>query len=618
MNPHLIRLLAFARTDLRGKSWFHPSFPIFGDVVALAICGLVAAQWGHLLRAHEWTAKQVWLYESIDALQNEVFLVNAIFGAALFLFFRIFFVGWLSTILAITTSMGLAAISLEKVRQLGMPLLPWDFLFASDAASFAEFVSVGSSTLALVPMAFLAILFSLRRTGTRLFRRSRFLPAAVLGLLPISFWSTAVASGYVERVSQAGIHNIEWDQEANFHNYGPYYTLVSNWRFLAIAEPEPVDLHAAYEVDVGAKTALSQKGLFPDVVTVLSESFTDLPVRIFNQPFTCLANAPLSELITPAWGGLTANVEFELLTGYPHAIFPVGSIPYQMYVTKPVKQSLPSQFTNAGFEASAIHTYSRNFFSRPKAYEMLGFSQYHGVEDFTNMPRRGFYVGDDALFDEVLRRLDQPARKPQFIHAVTMMAHQPYDRPDRYPVSEKIAKALPASLEAYRLPLTQYAALIYDHEKMVCSFLRSLTKRARRTIVIFYGDHYPTFGSFEVYKALHSHIHGASGVPFDLYKQFSRTPLFLFDSKKGFIPIAPAVPSYNLGTLLLNYVDIPANQIWSMPHKLHNRLLTSTVYAASQRTRAVLGDETKPKNVDLEFRTLRAHAFKHLLSSGEN
>ena len=37
-------------------------------------------------------------------------------------------------------------------------------------------------------------------------------------------------------------------------------------------------------------------------------------------------------MFSPEFGGMTANVEFEALTGFSNAFLPYGSIPYQQYV----------------------------------------------------------------------------------------------------------------------------------------------------------------------------------------------------------------------------------------------------------------------------------------------
>jgi phosphoglycerol transferase MdoB-like AlkP superfamily enzyme len=584
-------------------------WPLF----ALGCSAHVAANWASILEMGI-PLQHGWLFRSIAQLSDEVYLLNFAFGISVFLFFRIGFSRWLSLVFSITCSLGFAAISLAKVRHLGVPLLPWDIWFLSDLTTLASFISMDLVVYAVIVLAMVVLTFiAVRAWGIPIRRRENYAAGLVFGIGAILLWTTAVASGQLNRISEAGIHNITWDQKANLVNYGPFYTFVANLQFLPLSPPTEELLQKANRIDEQlTRDPAHSTADHPDVVTILSESFTDLPRRIFNKPFTCLVPGVLSELSTPAWGGFTSNVEFELLTGYPHAIFPVGSVPYQMYLKRPIPNSLPNEFVRNGYETSAIHTFLRSFFSRPSAYAVLGIEKYDGIENFKAPIYRGQYVSDQVIFDDILHRLEPSARKPRFIHAVTMMAHLPYSWRGRYPVQKDLDERLPVSLNRYRLSLVQYGSMIYDHETMLCAFLDQLKKRKGRTVVLFYGDHYPSFGALDVYKDIHEQLHHERPVPFDLYAQYSRTPLFLFDSKVGFVKLPRVVPSYNLGTLLLEHAGLPASSIWAMPHKHNNRAIVSGIYVADNQKSKPLGRE--PGGEDPELEVLKAHAYKHLLS----
>ncbi len=59
-------------------------------------------------------------------------------------------------------------------------------------------------------------------------------------------------------------------------------------------------------------------------------------------------------MFSPEFGGMTANIEFEALTGFSNAFLPAGSIPYQQYVRTPTP-SLATFLKSEGYEARAIH-----------------------------------------------------------------------------------------------------------------------------------------------------------------------------------------------------------------------------------------------------------------------
>lgn len=578
----------------------------------LCIIAHVIASWADIFSI-DIEIQHKWLFKSVPQLMHEVYWLNFTFSISLYLFFRIFLSQYMSLFILLFSSFGFILVSESKVHHLNMPLLPWDFYFYADLLNLIKFKGINSLVvLSVFLIIFVLFIVTLKAYGGTIKRKEIGVLSFLLGIIPISLWLTSVVSGQINKISRAGIHNITWDQKANFYNYGPFYTFVINLQFLQLSTPTSEILLEVDEVDKLSTQASILKMPFPDVVMILSESFTDLPIKIFNQPFSCLTPSVLTELDTPAWGGFTANVEFEVLTGYPFAIFPVGSVPYQMYVKKPVVSSLPNQFVNNGYDTSAIHTFQRDFFSRPTAYTMLGISKYVGLEDLVVPQYRGQYVSDEVIFDEILNRFTPEKNQPQFIHAVTMMAHLPYDWIGRYPINAELINSLPDALTGYKNSLLQYGSIIYDHEAMLCSFLDKLKKRKKRTIVVFYGDHYPSFGSLSVYERIHKHIYIDDLKSFNLQEQYSRTPLFMFDSEKGFVKLPRVISAYNLGSVLLHYIGLSSNSVWEMPHKRTNRSLVRSVYMADAQNSKLLGGGRVEG--DHEFKVLKAHAYRHLLS----
>lgn len=575
--------------------------------------GLCSLHWAELVGAH-WPLRHAWLFSSIPALEHDVALVNFLFGLTLFMVFRALFTSLASLLLVAVVVLGLGLASERKMQFLDMPILPWDLWFLRDLGAVADFTGLGHNGLLwavpfVLPLAG-AVVWRCRHF---IFRRRGFLAATACAVTVCAAWIAWVVVPGTPRYLSGLMHNITWDQGANYANYGPYYSFLVNLRFVSIPPPSAVERAAADDAEQLHSTAVSTGESKPDVVVILSEAFTLLPTAIFNRPFTCLKDAPMSKLVTPAWGGLTANVEFEVLSGYPQALFPTGSIPYQMYLKRPLAHGLPNMFRRMGYQTSAIHTFQRSFFSRPTAYEMLGFDRYVGIEDLKNTKMRGQYVDDQVIFDEVLKQLSVPNDKPQFVHAVTMMAHLPFDWPGRYPVATDLSARLPASLEKHRITLTQYASMVFDHEVMLCAFLEQLKARPRRTVVLFYGDHYPSFGSLNVYEDIHRALN-PEGPDFDLYRQYSKTPLLMFDSRKGFVPIGVESPSYNLGARLQQQAGLPLSGLWAMPHKLSNKVITQGIYIASNQKSIIIGNSTAEDNGNRELSTLKAHAYGTLFA----
>ena len=584
---------------------------VLAESLCAAYCALAFLHWDRLLGA-AWPLRHGWLFHDGAALMQDVAWLNLLCGVSVYALARVLLNRVPAALLTVGVGLGLAAAAERKMQFLDMPILPWDLWFAANLEAFTDFLGWPRAlfwpVVCGVVLVVLAAVWGLRRHVLR--QRGHGLAAAVaVGL--VWLWDAWVIQPVTPRFLSGQMHVISWDLGANHANFGPYYALLGSLKFLDLPRADEAALEASRQLDQApAPGSAHAAGERPDVVVVLSESFTDLPVRIFGLPYTCLAAAPAARLVSPSWGGFTANVEAEILTGYPHALFPVGAVPYQMYLKRPLPSALPNVFRTAGYETAAVHTFHRSFFSRPTAYEMLGFSRYQGLEDLTQAPLRGQYVDDQALFQTLLDALDAPGAAPRFLHAVSMMAHLPYDWHGRYPVDPRLPARLPTGLQRHGLSLLQYASMLYDHERMFCDFLAKLQARPRRTVVLFYGDHYPSFGSMQVYRDMHRVLR--PGEPFDLVAQYSRPPLALFDSQRGFLPLPADVPGYNLGSVLLRAAGVAASGPWAMPHKRDNTAVApGGVYVASHQSAGMQG-RAQQAAAHAEFEVLRAHAQRHL------
>ncbi len=579
------------------------------EVVCAALSIAALLQWNMLVGA-AWAMRHLHLYPSLTDLRTDVALINALVGLSLYMLLRVLFAPGLAAGLGIVVGIGFAAASERKMQMLDLPLLPWDFRFAADIDSFIAFLGF-SKTAFLLGAALAALMLGLLlwRGRRQLLRQAGHVSALLAAAITCVLWQQWVVVPDTPRFLSGQIHNIAWDLGADYTNYGPYYTFLVNLKYVSLPAPSRTTLAAARSLDARFPSATAPDAERPNVVVILSEAFTDLPKRIFGLPFTCLENAPVAQLVTPAWGGGTANLEFEFLAGYPQALFPKGAVPFQMYVKRPVPQGLAHVFRDAGYEATAIHNYARGFYSRPTAYEMLGFEHYLGLEDLHNPPTRGQYANDEVIYRTLLQQLRSPDDRPHFLHAVTMMAHLGYDWPGRYPINPSLPPRLPQNLKNHELALLQYASMIYDGEVMLCRFIESLKQASRRTLVLYFGDHYPSFGSLDIYRTVDKSLNGK--VPFDLAARYTKTPLVLFDSARGFVKLPAEVAGYNLGALLLREAGLRAQGIWAMPHKRDNVRIVPDARTSLQHASIRSGSEAKPKR-HRELDLLAAHLY-HVL-----
>jgi phosphoglycerol transferase MdoB-like AlkP superfamily enzyme len=283
---------------------------------------------------------------------------------------------------------------------------------------------------------------------------------------------------------------IMWDQKENYNSNGFALAFALNLPMAKVKAPPAYSEAVLDAIRPSGTLQASFPGDKPDVIIVMSESFWDptlLPQTKFTaDPLPTVRTNRGGSIFSPEFGGMTANVEFEALTGFSNAFLPYGSIPYQQYVRAPVP-SLASFFRAEGYETIAIHPFEGWFWNREKVYDAFGFGRFLSVEGLPPMRSRGPFVSDDALTDEIIRQADG-TDAPKFLFAVSLQGHGPYE-PQRYRDAH-IDVSAPLSA-ATRQSIQSYAEGIADADKSLKRLMDWAARRKRHTVIAFFGDHLP-------------------------------------------------------------------------------------------------------------------------------
>jgi hypothetical protein len=105
-------------------------------------------------------------------------------------------------------------------------------------------------------------------------------------------------------------------------------------------------------------------------------------------------------------------------------------------------------------------------------------------------PNDGKYMADSAMTDEILRQL-KDSGPPQFIFAISIEAHGPYDVPPK-DTAARDAIAVPAGIEGKdKLELQNYLYHMQHADQQLGRLATALARRQRPTLLLFYGDHLP-------------------------------------------------------------------------------------------------------------------------------
>lgn len=254
----------------------------------------------------------------------------------------------------------------------------------------------------------------------------------------------------------------------------------------------------------GFKAKNQSDGMKPNIIVVLSESYTDmrdvLPIETNINPYSFFdefkKQTRWGKLYVSTFGGATANVEFELLAGCNTAFLPTGLIPYNWFI----QNDFPSLFSTLkahGYSTLTIHPYMSSFWNREKIYEYFGAEESYWDTDFKNPHRLRGFISDKENYRFLIDRFEEKELdKPVFIFNITMQNHSPYTLDFSSNVKIESEETYPE--------LEQYLELVKitgeETEKLI-EYFQTVNEP---TIIVFFGDHLPAIDKsfFEEHEKL--------------------------------------------------------------------------------------------------------------------
>jgi phosphoglycerol transferase MdoB-like AlkP superfamily enzyme len=449
----------------------------------------------------------------------------------------------------------MGVISQQKQVFLTDPLYPTDLLFGRQILELMPvLVQDRPWTAALMAVAVLASVVGL--VSLWVFAWRRFRPLTKKERLTRLAIALPLLAGFVSIMDynqfswvrdRLKIFPIMWDQAENYRHNGFVMAFVINLPMANVQTPAGYMIDAIDKIPSKPVPAGTSHRSKPDVIVVMSESLWDPTrletVKLSADPMPVIRENQGGSVFSPEFGGLTANVEFEALTGFSNAFLPTGSIPYQQYVRKPIP-SLATFFRAEGYTARAIHPFSGWFWNRTSVYKAFGFETFKDVEKMPPLAKRGNFTSDEALTRELIRQADMQ-EDPFFFFTVTLQGHGPYDD-GRY---AKTDIDVDGQLDARsNRMLASYAQGVKEADSSLKMLMDWAKTRDRETIIVVFGDHLPPLNT--VYKNS-GYMKGVTatrkGSPEQMKKEHE-TPLVIWSNKSGaqkeIGTISPAFLSY--------------------------------------------------------------------------
>lgn len=244
-------------------------------------------------------------------------------------------------------------------------------------------------------------------------------------------------------------------------------------------------------------TPVSHDTALPDIVVIQSESFFDPSIvhgyenaKLTPNLDRLAAEGMSGPLHVPTYGGGTIRTEFEVLTGLSLRYFNNMQFPYLQLHDK-VVPSMVRTLRAHGYETIAIHGNDPTFWNRNTAFKTLGFDRFVSQSSFpANAPMDGKYMADSATTNEIMAQL-KDAGPPQFLFAISLEAHGPYDVPPK-DAAARDAIPVPGVVGAKdKVEVQTYLYHMQHADAELGRLADMLAKRSRPTLLLFYGDHLP-------------------------------------------------------------------------------------------------------------------------------
>lgn len=247
-----------------------------------------------------------------------------------------------------------------------------------------------------------------------------------------------------------------------------------------------------------------------------------------------------SAVLSPVFGGATANAEFEVLCGLPAE--PQG-IDFQDDLDQAVP-CLPRVLREAGYLTVASHPYQSGYWNRAIAYRRIGFERYDAIGTFVLDDMDGLFLNDGSTFRQISERLDaRSPEKPLFSYVVSLSTHYPYGR--------NITKRPDLVTVTPSAPLLQaYANNLAYSSRALMDYLQHIRIEDPDALIVAFGDHAPVLG-FNPDPYANSEMKLDESMPADRLAEVSETPLIVIDGERGAVSMG-ALPLYALPGRILS------------------------------------------------------------------
>ena len=283
--------------------------------------------------------------------------------------------------------------------------------------------------------------------------------------------------------------------------YGPFADILFTVHDIYI-EPRTGKIDSSLITDRALKQKnkiTDDRNEMPDIIVILNEStfnpskldydFADkLQFRYFQDGKYTKYSGIMN---VNTYGGSSWISEYEINTGIGHKSFTgPGYMPF-ITLAPLTNNSIMLYLRSIGYRVEVLYPVDKNFSLAEEAYTKLGAHSITDIYEFGFKPESWGNVPDKMIADMIIDALDKNPEKPKYIFASTMLNHGPHSAffPGTIGCSRSMNDKLCSKLNDYisRLRITEEDQL---------DLIEKLMRRKKKTIIVNFGDHLPSFEGF--------------------------------------------------------------------------------------------------------------------------
>ncbi|MCX7746469.1 MAG: LTA synthase family protein [Clostridia bacterium] len=489
------------------------------------------------------------------------FSYNLIFVSILFLAVASLLGFKLGAVIIFVIHLLLVVANFVKLKYFDEPFYPWDTFLLNDALIIAK-EYINTSLIVIISALFLIGIFFVIKNIKSVLKALKPAPNLIFAFV----MAIALAFNFyilnINGLKEIKVLKDWYDSINEFLRNGTYvetYLYLKDLNQYLNNKPEGYSASKMKQIKSEIALKENNKSVKPNVIVILSETFWD-PTQMNDVSFNLNITPNLKQyqsgtMISPRYGGGTANVEFEVLTGLTNFYFNKGIIPYNIYFKRNTP-SIVDVFKQNGYTATAVHPNTGSMYNRNAVYNYLGFDKFYDIAGFNpEKDKKGNFVSDEKFMDKIVKTLKE-GDSPQFIFGITIQNHDPYTKGIKS-YTKRDVQAKSDKLDSLETEiLSNFSQGVYDADRSVGKLFDEIKKTGKPTLVYYFGDHLPRLGhpldSFDIFKKLGF---GNTENPLgDI--EFFKTPLITWSNYKKMTKFDTPISSNQLAVEILKDTEL--------------------------------------------------------------